>query len=80
MIEDQRGRGTLVEIRAAIKRDSDGNYWAEVEQLPGCFASGESISELLEGLTEAVGLYLAGPGAEPPPVAQFASVSMTVSA
>ena len=80
MIDHPRGRGTLVEIRAAIRQDTDGTFWAEVEQLPGCFASGRSVPELLEALTEAVGLYLAGPGEDPPPVAQFASIGMTVAA
>lgn len=39
---------------------TDG-MWAEVEELPGCFASGFSIQELLEGLREAIEMYLSTP-------------------
>lgn len=37
----------------------DGSYWAEVQELPGCFASGDTIAELIESVEEAVALYLA---------------------
>ncbi len=40
----------------------DGSYWAEVVELPGCFASGDTWDELWEALTEAVSLYLSTPG------------------
>jgi predicted RNase H-like HicB family nuclease len=33
-------------------------YWSEIAELPGCFASGRTLSELHEALAEAVGLYL----------------------
>lgn len=36
----------------------EGTYWAEVAELPGVFASGDTVDELLEGLKEAVALYL----------------------
>jgi predicted RNase H-like HicB family nuclease len=36
----------------------DGTYWAEVPELPGVFASGDTVDELLDGLKEAVALYL----------------------
>ncbi len=45
-----------------------GGYWAEVQELPGCFASGETIEELQEALAEAMSLYLSEPG-EPVKVA-----------
>ncbi len=77
MIEHQ-GEGRGVEIRAKIRHDDDGMYWAEVEQLPGCFASGESVPELLEALTEAVSLYRAASNEEPSPVPEFVSISMLV--
>ncbi|MEV7013245.1 type II toxin-antitoxin system HicB family antitoxin [Streptosporangium sp. NPDC051022] len=38
--------------------EEDDSYWAEVEELPGCFASGDSIEELWSNLSEAIGLYL----------------------
>ena len=44
----------------------DGTYWAQVRELPGCFASGDSISELIEAIEESVALYLApAPGDAP---------------
>jgi predicted RNase H-like HicB family nuclease len=35
-----------------------GSFWAEVTELPGCFASGRTVAELVPALAEAVGLYL----------------------
>ena len=43
---------------ARIKREDDGSYWAAVNELPGCFASGFSMDELLEDLRGAINLYL----------------------
>ncbi len=39
-------------------RQGDGDYWAVVRELPGCFASGRTAEELREALIEAIGLYL----------------------
>lgn len=36
----------------------DGSLWAEVLDLPGCFASGESLDDLRAALEEAIALYL----------------------
>jgi predicted RNase H-like HicB family nuclease len=47
----------------------DGSYWAEVRELPGCFASGDTVAELIESVEEAVALYLAPPEGEAPSVA-----------
>jgi predicted RNase H-like HicB family nuclease len=38
--------------------------WAEVEDLPGCFASGRDMDQLQEALSEAVVQYLSKPGHE----------------
>ncbi len=46
-----------MEYTATIHHE-DGSYWAEIPDLPGVFASGDTVDELLEGLKEAVGLYL----------------------
>jgi predicted RNase H-like HicB family nuclease len=35
-----------------------GAYWAEVLELPGCFASGETLDELKDALDEAITMYL----------------------
>ena len=43
---------------------------AEVCELPGCFASGDTAAELVESVEEAVVLHLAPPDAdEAPPIA-----------
>ena len=47
----------------------DGSYWAEVRELPGCFASGDMVGELFESVEETVALYLAPPEGEVAPVA-----------
>ena len=47
-----------LELHALIHEDSDGSYWAEVQELPGCFASGQTLDEVTEALVEAVGLVL----------------------
>lgn len=36
----------------------DGAYWADVPELPGVFASGDTVEELLESLREGLALYL----------------------
>jgi len=45
-----------VQLTVRIRQEDDG-YWADVEQLPGCFASGSSLDELAEALSEAIQLY-----------------------
>jgi len=37
----------------------DGSYWADVPELPGCFASGDTLDELFGSVREGIGLYLA---------------------
>jgi predicted RNase H-like HicB family nuclease len=46
------------EFIARVHQEDDGTYWAEVLDLPGCFASGENLDELREALEEAISLYL----------------------
>jgi predicted RNase H-like HicB family nuclease len=41
----------------------EGAYWAEVLELPGCFASGETLVELEDALDEAIAMVLV-PAAE----------------
>jgi predicted RNase H-like HicB family nuclease len=36
----------------------DGGFWSEIRELPGCFASARTLSELGEAIGESVGLYL----------------------
>jgi predicted RNase H-like HicB family nuclease len=46
-----------MEFHATI-HEEDGSYWAEVPELPGCFASGKDLNELEEALIEAIGMCL----------------------
>lgn len=46
-----------MELHAVI-HEEDGSYWAEVRELPGCFASGHDLEEVKEGLIEAITLVL----------------------
>ncbi len=37
--------------------EGDG-FWSQVREIPGCFASGRTLSELRAAVGEAIGLYL----------------------
>jgi predicted RNase H-like HicB family nuclease len=52
-------RATSYTVR--IHREEGEQPWAEVVELPGCFASGRDMAELRENLAEAIGLYLSTP-------------------
>ena len=46
-------------MRLTVVIHHDGaEYWSEIHELAGCFASGRTLSELSDALSEAVGLYL----------------------
>lgn len=64
-----------MELTARI-RIEDGTYWADVPELPGCFASGDTLDELFESLREGVALYRADEGGESGPL-QIASATLT---
>ena len=38
--------------------DEDGSLWATVDEVPGCFAAGETMDELTESLREGLSLAL----------------------
>ncbi len=46
-----------MEFHATV-HEENGSYWAEVEELSGCFASGKDLNELQEALIEAIGMCL----------------------
>jgi predicted RNase H-like HicB family nuclease len=46
-----------MELTVVVTRES-GTFWSEVDELPGCVASGRTLSELREALAEAIGMYL----------------------
>ncbi len=54
------------EFRVLVHEEDDA-YWAEVEDLPGCFASGHDLEELREAVVEAITLYLAEGGSTEAP-------------
>jgi antitoxin HicB len=39
--------------------EDGGGYWAEVEELPGCFASGDTLDELEKDVREAIESHIA---------------------
>jgi predicted RNase H-like HicB family nuclease len=45
-----------IEIQALVHKE-EGSFWAEVPSCPGLFASGDSLDELVEALSEAWALY-----------------------
>jgi predicted RNase H-like HicB family nuclease len=47
-----------MELTARIHIE-ESSYWADVPELPGCFASGDTLDELFEALQEGVALCLA---------------------
>lgn len=54
-----------MELSVRVNEEA-GSYWAEVVELPGCFASGETLDELHEALSEAVRLHSDQPAAAAP--------------
>jgi predicted RNase H-like HicB family nuclease len=56
--------GTVYTVRIHHEPGQEYSLWAEVEELPGCFASGRDMEELQEALAEAISLYLSEPGRE----------------
>ncbi len=46
-----------MELTVVVHQEHKG-FWSEVKELPGCFASGRTLGELEEALTEAVGFCL----------------------
>lgn len=48
-----------MELEVVVHQDSEtSGYWAEVVQLPGCYAAGHTREELTTSLQEAIELYL----------------------
>lgn len=54
--------GAPVEYTVRVHDEPDGTWWAEVEELPGCFTSGHDRSEPISNLSDAINLYLSEPG------------------
>ena len=47
-----------------VHREPGHPLWADVTELPGCFATGTDLNDLWRALAEAVSLYLSEPGNE----------------
>ena len=59
MMADEAERYTV-----RVHQEPGHELWAEVLELPGCFATGTDMEDLRQALTEAISLYLSGPGSE----------------
>ncbi len=67
-----------MELTVTINHEDD-HYWAQVDQLPGCFATGDTAGELVDAISEAISLYLADQSPAGAPVAtQVASLGVHV--
>jgi len=51
-------RQTMTRLTAQIHNE-DGSYWADIPELPGVFAAGDTLDELFDSLREGVRLVLA---------------------
>ena len=40
--------------KAVVHPEGEGDYWAEVAGLPGCFTQGDTLDELYSNLKEAI--------------------------
>ncbi len=70
-----------MKYRVFIEQDEDGVYVAEVPSLPGCISQGQTRSEALENIKEAIAGYLESLKAHgelvPPPISEeIVDVSM----
>jgi predicted RNase H-like HicB family nuclease len=45
-----------------VHHEPGEDLWAEVPELPGCFAAGSDLEDLRLALSEAISLYLSEPG------------------
>jgi predicted RNase H-like HicB family nuclease len=52
---NDRAKEYIVRVHDA----EDGTLWAEVLDLPGCFASGDNLDELRDAVQEAIAMYVA---------------------
>ena len=43
-----------------VHKGTDGSFWAEVDELPGCFGSGMTLEELEEDIKHAIEYHIEG--------------------
>jgi predicted RNase H-like HicB family nuclease len=41
-----------------LHRGADDTWWAEVDELSGCFGTGQDLTEALASLAESISIYL----------------------
>jgi predicted RNase H-like HicB family nuclease len=69
-----------LEFNANVREEDDGTYWAEVAELPGCFASGHDLDELKDALAEAIQMCLPdGPNGSAAPAVNLTALRMLVA-
>lgn len=58
-----------MKIKAIVHEAEEGGFWAEVPAIPGCATEGETMTELLKNLQEAIecclSVDMATPEADP---------------
>jgi predicted RNase H-like HicB family nuclease len=63
-----------MKYRVLIEQDEDGIYVAEVPALPGCISQGQTRTEVIENIKEAIAAYLESLAAHnepiPPPISE----------
>ena len=67
-------KGEKQRVYRVLVHEEDGAYGAEVEGLPGCFASGQDLDELREAVVEAITLDLERRPGGPPQATATAHV------
>ncbi len=69
-----------MEYVLVIHRAEEGGYWAEVPALPGCFAQGDTLDDLLEDAQGAIASHLEALREDGQPVPDDKILVTTVSA
>ena len=41
-----------------VHEDTDGSFWAEVQELPGCFGSGKTLADVEVDIKQAIEVYI----------------------
>lgn len=67
-----------MELHAVI-HEEDGSCWAEVKELPGCFASGHDLEEVKQALVEAIGLVLTDEDGHTSPSVRVDELKLTIA-
>jgi predicted RNase H-like HicB family nuclease len=57
-----------MKYRVLIEQDEDGIYVAEVPALPGCISQGQTRTEVIENIREAMAAYLESLAAHNEPI------------